>query len=180
MFSDKLCGWLVAATVAIGVAVTAGQEARAGGGRAGGKMSSGLGRTPIKTPSSQGRFNSLKSRVGSQFGVQRPYQEHHMIPYSLKEHPAVTKSGLNINSRQNVIVLPTDRRITAKEVGGTRSVHRGGHSTQRMKQTLDRIDRIGTKRGWDRETYREALDRVLFRERQGLRSGETPLNKNQR
>ncbi len=157
-----------------------GSSSRAGTSGGGSKFSLGSGRTPTKTPSSQGRFDALKNRVSSQYGIPRPFQDHHLIPWSLRDHSAVTKGGVKIGSRKNLIMLPTDDRITDPKVGGNRTIHKGGHSTQRMKEALDRIDRIGVRKGWNRDMYEKALDRLQFRERLGLKTGQIRLNKNHR
>ena len=63
-----------------------------------------------------GCSNRMPSWMPTKWGFQR----HHIIPYSLRNHPAFLKTGLNINSAVNMTYLPVHRFFHP-----TKSLHAG-------------------------------------------------------
>jgi RHS repeat-associated protein len=103
------------------------------------------------------------------------FQKHHIIPQQLSGHPVLKASGMNIHASNNVIYLPTHPANHP-----VRTVHLGPHPgyTAEVRGNLNEIDRVGREQGWTKEQYKAALDDVIVENRQGLRTGETKLNKN--
>ncbi len=69
----------------------------------------------------------LRKRLGI---TSKSLQAHHIIPYSLRNHPVLKKIGFDINNKINGMALP-------------KAIHRGNHPsyTQAVKKELDKIPR---------------------------------------
>ena len=97
---------------------------------------------------------------------------HHVIPKSLKNHPALKAIEYDVNKPSSLIYLP-------KEFGGygKRSAHKGysgGHSAynKAMRQNLDRIAIAARTNNWSTKQISSAVESLRVRTRQGLRSGK--------
>lgn len=104
------------------------------------------------------------------------YQNHHILHKKLKDHPAIKKSGININSKANIVSLPTKK---GKEVLETnRSQHEGRHSNlarAEIEQKLYHIESTGIEKKWDTKQYNDAVRNLMKELRRNLRSGSTDL-----
>lgn len=106
------------------------------------------------------------------------FQNHHIIHKSLKDHPSIIKSGIDIvKDKKNVVSLPTDEQAQ-KDLGTKRSVHRGRHtnvSKEKINTKLNSIDEEGIQNKWKPEQYEAATNNVMREERTKLKLGETNL-----
>jgi hypothetical protein len=65
----------------------------------------------------------------------------------------------------------------------TRSLHNGRHVTTAIETIAERMDDIvrkGKSEGWSQAQYKEALEKMLSKERPELKAGNVPLNKHMR
>ncbi|GHC57517.1 RHS repeat-associated core domain-containing protein [Ulvibacter litoralis] len=99
-------------------------------------------------------------------------ENHHVIPKSNINHPAIKAAGFDVNKPSNLIYLP-------KEHGGygDRSAHKGysgDHAkyNKAMKAELNEIDKLGKAKNWDKKQYQDAIEALRGDTRQGLRKGE--------
>jgi RHS repeat-associated protein len=100
------------------------------------------------------------------------YQNHHVIPRSKANHPAIKAAGFDVDKPSNLIYLP-------KEDGThpTRSKHKGwnkGHAdyNKAMTKELDDIAKVGKANNWNKAQYSEAIEGLRGDTRQGLRKGK--------
>ncbi|AMA50404.1 AHH domain-containing protein [Flavobacterium covae] len=99
------------------------------------------------------------------------YQNHHVIPRSMANHPAIKAAGFDVDKPSNLIYLP-------KDAGGhpTRSQHNGWNKQHKaynadIRAELDRIDRKGMAQGWDQARYKAEIEKLRSKTRKGLREG---------
>ena len=89
------------------------------------------------------------------------YQRHHIIPKSLKNHPAFKNSGMNIDGASNMKYLPVAEGI---DPNPSKSIHKGWNEAHleynnKMKADLDRINTRALMEGWDKtRMQKEILD----------------------
>ncbi len=103
------------------------------------------------------------------------YHHHHIVPKQLAEHPALKLTGFDIEKYANKIALPNKAGIHPE-----RTVHRGMHRTEyteRFELVLDRVARDVQSGRLTPAQGRAAIEELVAAERQGLRKGETSLNK---
>lgn len=103
------------------------------------------------------------------------YQFHHMVPRELANHPALARTGFDIEGYMNKIALPSKAGLHP-----TRTVHRGMHtraSMARLQLELDRIDAAVKGGQMTPEQGRRAIEIAVARERKDLRDGSKSLNK---
>ena len=100
------------------------------------------------------------------------FQNHHVIPRSMADHPALKAAGFDIDKPSNLIYLP-------KEAGGhpTRSQHNGWNKQHKiynadMRAELDEIHATGKAEGWSKKQYSDAVENLRSDTRQGLRKGK--------
>ncbi|WP_446731157.1 AHH domain-containing protein [Pseudomonas sp. CFBP 13711] len=112
-------------------------------------------------------YNTMPGKSG--------FQKFHIIPLQLSGHPVLKASGMNIHASNNIIYLPTHA-----ENHPVRTVHLGPHPgyTAEVRGNLNEIERVGREQGWSKQQYKAAPDDMIVEDRQGLRKGETKLNKN--
>jgi hypothetical protein len=111
-----------------------------------------------------------------------PYtQKHHVIHEALKEHELWKLAGRDPQKMSNIMVLPTKR---GAELSTTKkSIHQGRHidkSRDRLEIKMDKIRNRGKLESWTQEQYSQALDKIISKEREALRTGDRILNKNNR
>ncbi|AYN97367.1 hypothetical protein EAW52_20305 [Pseudomonas sp. LTJR-52] len=80
-----------------------------------------------------------------------------------------------MHNLKNIIYLPK-----YVENHAARTVHRGSHPkyTENIRADLDALHSYGKSKNWNSSQYREALEKLIIENRQGLRSGRILLNKN--
>jgi RHS repeat-associated protein len=103
------------------------------------------------------------------------YVKHHIDPNALANHPLVSRIGYDIQSKMNLMALPT-----RKGIHPTRTVHRGRHReiyTREFQQLMDDLDRQVRAGTMSPERARAILDERIAKVRQELRSGKRSLNK---
>ncbi len=114
----------------------------------------------------------------------KKFQDHHIISDKNKHTEDVIikklweKAGMNPQSRANKIFLPTE-----PEHHPTRSIHKGKHwdsVSEELADNMDKILKLGESKSWTQQEYKNALEKILQKERADLRSGERVLNKNMR
>lgn len=109
------------------------------------------------------------------------FEEHHIISNKnplTEDHELLQLADFNLESRKNKIFLPK----TGTE-HPTRSIHSGRHTNRHsliIAQKMDIIVFAGKKEGWKTPDYKAALMKLLSKERQALKAGDIPLNKNKR
>ncbi|HAS6385877.1 TPA: AHH domain-containing protein [Vibrio vulnificus] len=101
------------------------------------------------------------------------YQNHHVIPRSLKNHSALKSADFDIDSTSNLIHLPKDRTVHA-----TRSIHNGWNKdhaqyNRDIRAELDEISAIGKEEGWNQQQYNDAVNDLRRDTRQNLRQNKT-------
>lgn len=94
-------------------------------------------------------------RFPSWMETTRGYQRQHLIPYSLKEHPFFSRSGMDINGASNMMRLPVAPGIDSNPNLG---LHRGWTAehaayNRAIKAELDALEQKAVKNNWD---YRRA------------------------
>jgi hypothetical protein len=100
------------------------------------------------------------------------YQNHHVIPRSMADHPAIKSAGFDVDKPSNLIYLPKDQGAHP-----TRSQHNGWNKQHKsynadIKDQLDRIDRKGMQQGWDQAKYKAEIEKIRSKTRKGLREGK--------
>lgn len=103
------------------------------------------------------------------------YHSHHIIPQSLSKHPALELTGFSIEKYSNKIALPSKA-----DLHPGRTVHSGRHRsdyTDRIEAVLDDVAEAVRSKQMTPEQGRAAIENAVAAERQGLRKGETSLNK---
>src|SRR5690606_37158626 len=99
----------------------------------------------------------------------------------LKDHPLWKKAGRNVQDRINKMILPTKKG--AEKSTTTRTIHQGRHNDKifdRLEESMNNIMKKGEKEGYTQKQYEKELLDLIKDERQGLKSGETSLNKHVR
>lgn len=101
------------------------------------------------------------------------YQRHHIIPHSLRNHPIMQRSGMNINSASNMTYLPVAENI---DPNPTRSLHRGYNEVhadynRNMRQQLDDLDGLARRENWKPERMRKEILQLQHDTRRGLNTG---------
>lgn len=135
------------------------------------------------------------------------FQDHHLIPHTHEKHHVIgmaAKAGFHINSRANKMLLPTTSRLKKADYRRTvtknlpvgkaparwqqnlsRSVHNGydrfhKSRNEQWKRKLDKVASLGKRKGWRPKQYMAAVERMVARERQGLRSEQIQVNRDTR
>ena len=82
---------------------------------------------------------------------------------------------MDIHSVKNIMYLPT-----SADVHATRTIHNGSHRayTRNIEWQLNEIHERGQKENWTQKQYKQALNKLIKKERMDLRRGKTILNKN--
>lgn len=136
------------------------------------KWGAGLRWNGKVTPSQKLREERLFGKKGERtVRIQR----HHVIPFELRSHTAIKKSGFNVRGNRNKMFLP-ERPGTQGVLSG-RAVHRNGNLNgvshekynRRTERALDRVARIGEARKWDAKDYEAAVSRILRHNKNYLR-----------
>jgi len=109
------------------------------------------------------------------------FQDHHVISDKNKltqDHELLDLAGYDLQKRNNKIFLPSEEGLHP-----TRSIHKGRHTTKvsrNLAEQMDAITEAGKAAGWSQEQYKQALDGLVSKEREALKTGERALNKNKR
>jgi RHS repeat-associated protein len=88
------------------------------------------------------------------------YQRHHIIPQSLKNHPVIEASGINLDSASNMKYLPVAEGI---DLNPNKSLHNGWnevHSDYNMTMTkrLDDLYNQAELEGWSKDKRRMQVE----------------------
>ncbi|WP_269467217.1 AHH domain-containing protein [Flavobacterium columnare] len=99
------------------------------------------------------------------------YQNHHVIPRSMADHPAIKSAGFDVDKPSNLIYLPKEQGTHP-----TRSQHKGWNKQHKaynadMFGKLNDIHDIGKAEGWSKKQYSEAIEDLRSQTRKGLREG---------
>ncbi|WP_373777556.1 RHS repeat-associated core domain-containing protein [Glaesserella sp.] len=95
--------------------------------------------------------------------TKRGYQRHHIVPYSLRNHPAFKRTGLDINSALNLIYLPV-----AKGIHPTKSIHSGWSTAHKIyNNKVGKMLDIAEKQNWGADKILEQIREI----RKGLNTG---------
>lgn len=126
------------------------------------------------------------------------YQEHHIIPQQLIDHPLLELAGFSIYSRANRIFLPEvhEEHETRKEAksmsaqeraklppGERRAYHYGNHDgavIRKIMASMDAIVDAGREFKFTKTQYFDDLKILINRYRQELKQGTLALNKHHR
>ncbi len=127
-------------------------------------------RGPAGTAVGSGAFNRQQ--------ITRGFQQHHIIHQASRNHDLLRAAVFNINSRANLIYLPTHAHQHP-----TRSIHNGGHLRQvreGVEKRMQEIHDTGKAQGWGPAQYRHEIRTMLSELRQDLRAGNIALNRHHR
>ncbi|WHA04525.1 AHH domain-containing protein [Candidatus Bandiella numerosa] len=112
----------------------------------------------------------------------KKFQDHHIISDKNEATKEVMKlfekAGINPQSRDNKIFLPTE-----PEHHATRSIHKGRHwddVSGELARKMDTYLKSGQEENWNQAQYKQTLESILKEERSNLKSGNRALNKNMR
>ncbi|PCI36115.1 MAG: hypothetical protein COB50_05115 [Thiotrichales bacterium] len=135
-----------------------------------------------KRGSKKGRMKKVKQR-GVELSVPKieGTAAHHIIPFSLHKHDIWKLSGMSVDARINIMLLPT--KEGALWFATYRSIHDGGHTkevTMRLKIKIDKLEEVGQARNFTQEQYQKELKKIIMDERYLLRKGKRNLNKHTR
>jgi hypothetical protein len=93
------------------------------------------------------------NRFPSWMATKQGYNRHHIIPYSLRNHPFLQRTNININGATNMTYLPV-----ADGIHPTKMVHANfkldglPHSdyNKKIERKLDRLEKRAKLEGWDK------------------------------
>ncbi|QYS87206.1 AHH domain-containing protein [Flavobacterium oreochromis] len=99
------------------------------------------------------------------------YQNHHVIPRSMADHPAIKAAGFDVDKPSNLIYLPKEQGThpTRSQHNGWNSVHKAYNAD--INQKLKDIHDIGQAEGWSKKQYSDAIEDLRNQTRKGLREG---------
>ena len=99
------------------------------------------------------RYKSLSRRSYKEKMKYTGYvQDHHCIPKQWKYHPLLTMLNYDINSSQNLLIMPNNKGIKNLNLNPNTLVHDGGH-TPFNKYVKNELDYIYTKKEFDEKKY---------------------------
>lgn len=100
-------------------------------------------------------YNSTTRKLfRRRWGVQSPHvQDHHVIPKQWKKHPSVIRYDININSYENIIMMPTYSGYYKLNIRPIRYIHDGGHYKYNVyvKDILDSLNCIKCEQNFRKE-----------------------------
>ena len=110
------------------------------------------GSSPVGTKGHQGgsppnwNYNSqTRKAFRRRHGVVSDFvQDHHVIPKQWRRHPSVLRSGIDINSSYNLIMMPTAYGKYRFRLRAERYTHDGGHHRYNVyvREMLDSMEGI--------------------------------------
>jgi hypothetical protein len=129
------------------------------------------------------KFKSATASIKSKISAIRKqgFQDHHIISDKnalTKNHELLELADFDLQSRANKILLPETEALHP-----TRSIHNGRHTnahSESIATDMDAIVKRGKELGFGKNEYRFELNSLLREQRQLLKQGEIPLNKNAR
>ncbi|KGN83754.1 hypothetical protein HR15_11630 [Porphyromonas gulae] len=91
--------------------------------------------------------------------TKRGYQRHHIIPQSLKSHPIIEASGINIDGASNMKYLPVAEGI---DPNPNKSIHNGWNDVHKdynttMKNRLDELYNRAQIENWDARRMQQEI-----------------------
>jgi len=106
--------------------------------------------------------------------TKRGYQRHHIIPQSLKNHPILEASGINIDGAGNMKYLPVAEGIDSNP---NKAIHNGWNDVHKeynatMKGRLDNLYGQALKEKWDTRRMQQELTELQRKTRAELNSGK--------
>ena len=113
-------------------------------------------------------------RFPNWMSTQQGYQRQHIIPYSLRNHSAFVRSGMNINGANNMMYLPVAKGIDPNPNLGLHKNWTKEHAiyNKEVEFELDAIERKAVAEQWDyRRTQSEILNLQKSR-RSGFKTGQ--------
>ncbi len=175
---------------------SAGGTSGGGGGRSSG---GGGGKGPGGSNGSGDDPNDPRKRFPKNEKVKIPnYENHHIIPQQLKDHPLLKLAGFDIHSRVNRIFLPkpVDGNFSRPEAAAMsaeerkklppnerRSFHQGSHDgpvIEEISENMDARIKLGKANNWTELQYNNALREIISVYRQELKQGNIALNSHHR
>ena len=91
------------------------------------------------------------------------YQRHHIIPYSLRNHPAFKRTGLGINSALNLTYLPA-----TKGIHPTKSIHHGWSEAHKIyNKNIEKMLDFAERKNWNSTQILDQIREI----RKGLNTG---------
>jgi hypothetical protein len=90
-------------------------------------------------------YGSLARSVAKRrFINSRQAQDHHVIPYEFRTHPLISRLHYDVNSSDNLILMPTYYGMLTLRTRRDRIIHDGGHPAYN-KYVGKMLDCIHTK-----------------------------------
>lgn len=112
-------------------------------------------------------------RFPTWMATKQGYQRQHIIPYSLKEHEFMVRSGMDINSSSNMMHLPVAKGIDANDQLG---LHRGwtkehAEYNRQIKFELDGLEHRAILEKWDYRRVQSEVLNLQHEKRRGFKTG---------
>lgn len=82
------------------------------------------GSSPVGTRYNSPQRKAFRRKWGA---IPKYVQDHHVIPKQWRRHPSVLRFGYDVNSSQNLIMMPTYYGHYKFELRSQRYTHDGGH-----------------------------------------------------
>jgi hypothetical protein len=122
-------------------------------------------------------FRGIDGKIKGVTGTQK----HHIIHEALKEHELWNLAGRDPQKMSNIMLLPTKKG--AELFKTEKTIHQGRHTNKsklRLERQMDEFLKQGKQENWLQEQYSQALDKIIEKEREALKTGDRILNKNYR
>lgn len=99
------------------------------------------GSSPVGTSYNSPQRKAFRRKWGA---IPKYIQDHHVIPKQWRRHPTVLRFGLDINSSENIIMMPTQLGMFMWNLRQCRYKHDGGHHYYNIyvKEMLDSMEGI--------------------------------------
>ncbi|WP_196411403.1 RHS repeat-associated core domain-containing protein, partial [Xanthomonas translucens] len=114
-----------------------------------------------------------EARFPNWMETRQGYQRQHLVPYSLRDHDFMRRTGMDINGASNMMYLPVEPGI---DPNPSKGLHRGwtaehAQYNKIVGRELDKLERRALTEGWDyRRAQREAIA-LQIHLRRGLSDG---------
>lgn len=130
--------------------------------------------------------------------ITKNFQDHHIVPQQLKDHPLIKLAGFNIHSRANLLFLPIPHADNVSRPGAgsmsaeqraefppreRRAFHQGKHDGEvirRVEKRMNDIVKIGQSQNWSQAEYDNQLRSLVSEYRIELKIGTIALNSHHR
>ena len=101
------------------------------------------------------------------------YQRQHIVPYSLRDHPAFVRSGMDINGANNMMYLPVAKGIDPNESLGLHKGWTQQHAAYNrlVEGELDVVEAKAVAGKWDYRRVQSEILELQHEKRNGFKNG---------